>query len=287
MSVEFGSTDIASMLSEMDNEEKSGKSSLFWNPKTEGVTAIRFLPQLKSFNEKIFYQKRRTHWINGHSVLCPNQSLKDKNGNVHEPEVCPICAKSRQLYNSSERGSAEWDLAGQLRAKDRYVSRIIVRGKKEKNANGVEVSAEYKPEFFEFGKKIHEMIRSTLAMGECGDVFSLKEGRDFNLSKKGTGRNTDYSGSTFSMKQSPVFSDAESLKALLAELPNMDYAKLNEFTPVEQLNEELKEMFSEKKDDFDNSDTWEDKVYASKPVEPAAEPAKTETESIDDLLNQI
>ena len=50
--VEFGTSDISAMVAEMENEDKAGKfQSKYWSPKKEGVTKIRFLPNLKSFGE--------------------------------------------------------------------------------------------------------------------------------------------------------------------------------------------------------------------------------------------
>ena len=287
--VEFGTSDVSALLAEMDNEESTGKAmSLYWTPKNEGTTAIRFLPQLKTFNEKLFYQKHRIHWVGGKSYYCLNQTLVDKDGNLHEAESCPFCTKSKQLYNSSERGSEEWSLAGELRAKDRYASRIIVRGKKDKDGN----DTEFKPEFYEFGSKIHEMIKQTLVLGECGDVFSLKEGRDFNLSKKGVKKNTDYSGSTFSMKQSPIFTDVTKLKALMAELPKMEYKQLVTFETKETLENVLKEYLGESKEEvsFKSSETISDDDIFGVAKEIVKEEPKEESnpdEDLDALLNSI
>ena len=88
---------------------------------------------------------------------------------------------------------------------------IIVRGKK--NADGQD--DETKPEFWEFGMKIHEYFFNQIKLGQAGNFLSLKDGRDYLLTKKGTGRNTDYSASCLSMQQSPVFSDVEKLKKLM------------------------------------------------------------------------
>ena len=74
------------------------------------------------------------------------------------------------------KGTEEWDLAGKLRAKDRYVCRVIVRGKT--TADGQD--DETKPEFWEFGTKIHGYFFDQIKLGEAGNFLSLKdEGRDY------------------------------------------------------------------------------------------------------------
>ena len=240
-------TDMNAMLAEMDREENAGKSaSLFWSPKAEGITPIRFLKPLQTFDEKLFFRRYRMHYVNGRAYFCLNQTMKDKNGNLHEAETCPICQKVKQMYNVAQRGTPEWDKAGSLRAKDRFVSRIIVRGNKDEKGE----STEWKPEFYEFGNKIYGMIKDAMKLGEVGDFLSLREGRDFNLSKKGQKRNTDYTGSAFSMKVSEIFpltTDAGkiNLKKMMEELPKMNYDQLISFETADTLKNALAEALDE------------------------------------------
>jgi len=297
MSNEFTNDDFTSMLGEMEREQQHGTfQSPYWRPSGEGNYPIRILTPLKQFGEKLFYQKQKMHYINNRAYYCLNQTLKDKNGNIHEAENCPICAKSKQIYNTSTKGTEDWSIAGSLRAKDRYVSRIIVRGKKTPDGQDDEA----KPEFWEFGTKIHGYFFDQIKMGEAGNFLSLKEGRDFNLLKKGSGRNTDYSGSSLSMKQSPVFSDTEKLKKLLTELPKMDYSQLVEFVSADEMKKALDEMFSAstetattapqtsfatEKDPLDpfGSNSGDVSVAPSAPVVEE----KKEEDDIDSLLNMI
>lgn len=286
MSNEFTDSDFAGMLSAMEDESKQGQYvSPYWKPSSDGTFKIRIITPLKQFNEKLFYEKHKLHYINNRTYFCLNQTLKDKNGNIHEAETCPICAKSKQLYSISQKGSEEWTIAGQLRAKDRYVSRIIVRGKKDKDGKDDEAA----PEFWEFGSKIHGYFFDAIKMGEVGNFLSLKEGRDYNLVKKGSGRNTDYSGSCLSMQTSPIFSDPEKLKKLLAELPKMEYSQLVEFVSADEMKQALADFSGESivespatsapADDLDP-------MTQAASVNPA--PAQSDADkSIDDLLNMI
>lgn len=293
--VEFGTSDISTMIAEMENEDKAGRfQSKYWSPKKEGVTKIRFLPNLKSFGEKLFYQKHLIHYINGRSYLCLNQTLTDKNGNLHEAEDCPLCKKSKQFYQlaDGEKNSVEWGKAGELRAKERFVARIIVRGNKNENDEDIE----YKPEFYEFGIKIREALMTAFKDPEMGDPLNLKAGRDFNLKKAGEKRNTDYSGSNFSVNTSPIFTDATKLKALMAELPNLNYNQLVEFESVETMKNVLKDYLSDGTDDKNTEseekassfDEIDNAVYASNPkkAEETSEVSEDE-EDIDALLNSF
>lgn len=290
---EFTNEDFNSMLSEMESEATKGQFvSPYWKPSGDGTTKIRLITPLQQFNEKLFYQKMRYHYINNHAYLCPNQTLKDKNGNIHEAEACPVCAKSKQLYNISQKGSEEWTIAGQLRAKDRYVSRVVVRGKKDKDGNDDEA----KPEFWEFGQKIHEYFFNAIKMGEYGNFLSLKEGRDYILVKKGTGRSTSYDGSCLSVQQSPIFTDKEKLLKLVDNLQKMDYSQLVQFVSVEELKAALDEHLNTGTEEtpaqsFVSGGTPEvDPLdpYSQTSVNPTAETSKPEeAQSIDDILNMI
>ena len=133
-----------------------------------------------------------------------------------------------------------------------------------------------------------------MKLGECGNFLSLKDGRDFNLSKVGSGKNTDYSGSSLSMKTSPVFTDPVKIQTLLENLKKMDYSQLVEFQTPETLKELLSEFFKEGSSEPAPKETtiapdessFEDQVYGVKQVEtkPGAEEIP---DDIDDLLNSI
>jgi len=288
MSNDFTNEDFNSMLNEMENEKNAGTfQSPYWKPSNEGTYQLRIITPLKQFGEKLFYEKHKLHYINNRAYFCLNQTLKDKNGNIHEAESCPICAKSKALYNSSTKGTEEWNIAGSLRAKDRYVSRVIVRGKKTKDG----ADDETKPEFWEFGTKIHGYFFDQIKLGEAGNFLSLKEGRDYNLVKKGTGRNTDYSGSCLSMKQSAVFTDVEKLKKLMEYLPKMEYSQLVEFVSADEMKTALNEALNAANEPTPVVDSSVDALDPfSQPAEsvaPKSEDKPSEDNDIDTLLNMI
>ena len=287
MSNEFTNEDFASLASEMEKEATAGSfQSPYWKPEKEGTYQLRIITPLKQFGEKLFYEKHKIHYINNRAYYCLNQTLKDKNGNIHEAEFCPICAKSKAIYNTSSRGTEEWNIASSLRAKDRFVSRVIVRGKKDKDGNDEET----KPEFWEFGSKIHGYFFDQIKLGEAGNFLSLKEGRDYNLVKKGTGRNTDYSGSCLSMKQSEVFTEPEKLeklKKLLEYLPKMEYSQLVEFVSADELKNALDESLNEKTNDTITEQEMSSKATESVAPTSAETPKEEQTTDIDALLDMI
>ena len=286
------STDMNAMLAEMEKQESAGKaSSMFWSPKTEGITHIRFLKPLQSFKETLFFKRYRIHYVNGKSYFCLNQTLTDKNGNVHDAETCPICQKVKQMYNVAQRGTPEWDKAGSLRAKDRFVSRILVRGNKDVQG----ANTEWKPEFYEFGNKIYGMIKDAISLGEIGDFLSLTKGRDFNLSKKGQKRNTDYSGSGFSMKESSIFPNLDTevgktnLKKMMEALPKMDYNQLISFESADTvrnaLNEALNGGVAEESAPVMPDPLGDDAVFGAAPTQ--AESTSSGNDELEALLSSI
>ena len=281
----YTNEDFANLIGEMENEAAKGTfKNQYWKPETDGTFKLRIITPLKQFGEKLFYQKRKMHYINGRAYFCLNQELTDKNGNLHTPEICPICGKAKAIYQSSQKGTEDWNIAGSLRAKDRFVSRVIVRGKKDSDGN----DSEAKPEFWEFGQKIYDYFFNAIKMGEYGNFLSMKEGRDYNLCKKGSGRNTSYDGSMLSLQQSPIFSDVEKLKKLQEELPKMNYAQLVEFVSPAEMKRALNEMFNSVSTDEFSNQTVNTTTPEADNLNPFAQSApavdNTDSQNIDDIL---
>jgi hypothetical protein len=265
---------------EMAKDKQGNKK--FWGPPSdkEGTFPIRFLPHVKDNNEKVFYLKHRVHWINGHSYECIHQTLLDKNGNLHEAEDCPICNFSRKLYNNSEKDSDDRDLAYDLSAKDRYVYRVVVRGK----AN------EKEPEFFESGKKLFEVIYHILTETDYGNIVDLKEGRDFNLVKTGTGRRSNYDTSLPSANVAPAFKTIDELKELIGNLKKMTFNQLIEFGTADAMKIALKEYLGgESKAKSENADEAQAVKAPVKAVSPANEEPETsqDQDDLDKLLSEF
>lgn len=212
-------------------QDAEGGSSKFWRPgsKKEGKFPIRILPPMRKNGEKVFYFTHKTHFIGGIPFECLNQTVTDKNGDLHQAEACPVCAFASKLYNSSERDSDEWKLAGQIRARKRYVSRIVVRGKEDETL----------PEFYEYGTRIWEKLFNILTESDFGNILDPKDGRDFIIHKVGTGRTSNYDSSIPSADRAPIFTEKEDLVKVLSNATDMKYSDLIEFRSAEDMNSAL------------------------------------------------
>lgn len=64
MGNEFTDDDFASMQQLMQEEQtKQQFKSMYWKPANEGTYQIRLLTPLKQFNEKLFYEYHRIHYV--------------------------------------------------------------------------------------------------------------------------------------------------------------------------------------------------------------------------------
>ncbi len=255
-------------------QDSEGGSSRFWRPgsKKEGKFPIRILPPMKKNGEKVFYFSHKTHYIDNTPFECLNQTVMDAKGELHQAEPCPICAFVSKLYNSSEKDSDEWKLAGNLKARKRYVSRIVVRGKE----NSTE------PEFYEYGPKIWEKLFNILTESEFGNIVDPKDGRDFIIHKSGTGRNSDYDNSTPSLNKTPVFSDKDSLVDVFNRATEMKYNSLIEFGSREEMERALKKYLGGPTEE--NAGPAEEKMKVPKRQE-VAKPVYDDDD--DDELDEI
>ena len=291
LSAEFADDDIATMLVEMENDSKRTFEKKFWSLPSdfEGTQKIRFLPQSKSLGEKVFYKKHRVHWLNGIPYECLAQTMVDKNGKLHEAEDCPICKYVKKLYAiaGDEKESEEKRIAGSISAKDRYIFRIIVRGKRDKDGN----NAEAFPEFYEAGKTIFENLYLILKGGEYGNFLSIAEGRDYNLTKRGKGRNSKYDGSMPAANPSPVFTDKEQLQTLIKNISEMNFDKLIEFKPYNEVKEAVDSFINPVGEDSDFSSNSAKTVVGATPspsvVKAVTQEETSVEEDIDDILNSF
>jgi len=273
--IEMSNEEYQALIEEMKKDKNSTRQRMFWAPPSdkEGTFKIRFLPPIKKNNEKMFYFKHRVHWINGKSYECVKQTLIDKNGNPHEAEECPVCKFVSKLYETAEKDSEEYKLAGNLAAKDRYIYRIVVRGNED----------ETKPEFFESGKKLFETLFHILTESDFGNIIDLKNGRDFNLVKVGTGRRAKYDSSSPSANTSVVFSSKEKIAEFLTKLEEMPkFNSFIDFVSADILKSVLKKYLS--------GDSEEDdmlKAAASKPIESKEEEVKTSMPKVAKVKEEV
>ena len=234
------------MLDAMRSDKERSGSRKFWSPpsKSEGNFPVRFLPPLKKKDEVKFYFTHQTHWIDGISYECVDQTLVDKTGKEHSAEFCPVCQFTKKLYAVAERDSQEWKMAGQYNSKTRRVYRVVVRGNEDETI----------PVFYESGPKIFEKLFNILTETDFGNIIDLKEGRDFVINKVGTGRRSNYDDSMPAANSAPIFDDVEKIRAVMENAMKMEYNSLIEFRTAKDLKNLLNESLglerkSEKSDE--------------------------------------
>lgn len=226
----MNANETQAMLEAMEQDNSKGKGS-YWSP-DEGENTIRFLPPLKPNKEVLPYFHHKVHWIDGTPYECLDQTFMDKNGNLHQAESCPACKMSKKLYKMSERDSEERELAYGISAKDRYVFRIVIRGKDD----------ETNPEFYEVGPQIFKKFFNILKGGKYGNIVHPTEGRDYTIDKQGTGRRTNYDSSMPDPNKTPIFEETEKLKEVLTKAVAMSYNDLVEFPKSEDVAQAVKEF---------------------------------------------
>lgn len=285
---DFDNQEYSEMLDAMkeDKENQKGAKKKYWSPPSdkEGTFTIRILPPIKKNGEKRFYFSHSTHWINRTPYECLNQHLVDKYGNEHEPEKCPACEYAKKLFNTSERDSDEWRLASSISAKPRYVYRVIVRGKDD----------ETQPEFYETGKTVFNLLFHIMTETDYGIIVDPKNGRDFNLTKNGTGRRSRYDQSLPAAEKTPLFKDSDKFKAVIKNMQKLEYSSLIEFSSKKEMNNAIKEHLGmeveeedetpvppkKKKAEVKEEEDDNDELFASEDVE-------DDDEDIDKILEGL
>ena len=279
--------EFESMKNEMmADSQKTGRKDIFsLDAKKDTDSAkIRFIPPLSKKGEKVFYHKIFTHWIDGKRLICSNSVTYDKDGNVHEPERCPICDYVSKLYKTADRGSEEWKLANLLRRKERYISRVIVRDSEEPQ----------KPKFYEYGPTIYQMLYNYIINTEFGNIVDPKTGRDFNLVKTGVGRDCKYTNSSPAIKETPLFDNKDQLLEALKNASEMNYNELCERSTPAELKKALDEYLGNydendnKNFDVDNVSVGNvGKTSTSSVSEISGDNSEDTTDDIDDILNEF
>jgi len=282
----FTQDDYKAMQEEMKKE--GSKSSIFWTPK-EGKNAIRILPPLKNKGEKVFYFHHRVHFISGVAYESLNQDIIDSTGEFHKARKSAVDIMAQKFWDAGERGSEEWEVAKQLSASDRYIYRIIVRGKDDETL----------PEMYETGPLIFKMLKNIILDGEYGPIITpFEDGRDFIINREGTGPQTSYKSSMPAANPSSAFKSKEMLAVCLKNASEIDFNSIINLPTEEALKLALEEWMDAK----GILDPTRTTISASKPMPqkqapipqqkerptpPAEETEKSMTsDDVDDILAQ-
>ncbi len=277
------------MLEAMESDQSKGKGS-FWTPE-DGENTIRFLPPLKPNQEVLPYFHHKVHWIDGTPYECLDQSFTDKNGNLHEAESCPACKMSKKLYKMSERDTEERELAYSISGKDRYIFRIVVRGKDD----------EVTPEFYEVGPAIFKKFFNILKGGKYGNIVHPTEGRDFIIDKQGSGRRTNYDNSIPEPDKTSLFTENEKIKECLTKAVSMKYNSLIEFPKSDEIQQAVREFLdpesavsptgtagkTKNEEDIDYSSPSGKKESSAPAEKSAKEDDNADEDQIDSLLDEF
>lgn len=229
--------DLNSMISEV---EKSEKKSVFWRP-TKPKTTVRILPPIKANGEKLPFFEHRVHWVNSQPYECLNQSVVDKDGNLHTACECPICKMTRALYNTKTDDAVA--LAKRITGRTRYVVRILVRDDPEYATT---------PVFYELPFSIYEKIKNAILSKEWGSLFGPLDGRDFDIVKSGEGMYTNYDSSSFKPMTSKIAEDNQKIVEVLTKAKDMSYNSLVNFKTPDDLkavameNDDVARFFGER-----------------------------------------
>ena len=272
------------MLEAMKSD--SGGEKKFWSPEA-GDNIIRFLPPMKKNEEVLPYLHHRVHWIEGTPYECVDQKMVDKEGNLHEAQSCPACKAAKKLFKVSEKDTEERDLAWALNAKDRFVFRIVDRKKEAKE--------QITPEFYEVGKAIQKKFFSIMQAGKYGNIVHPVEGRDYTISKVGTGRLTNYDTSMPEPSVTKLFDSMDDIKACLEKATSMKYNSLIEFRSVDVLSQAVTEFLNPDTDDEgtgNNTVNTANKEKVEEKFEEKADNFKEEvsddsSNDVDDILDEF
>jgi len=275
------------MIDAMNNDKNGKGQRRFWtlDSNFEGTKPIRILPPLKNLGEVKFYFSHKVHWIGGVPYEDLEQTIFDHEGKViHESETDPVQKFVKKLYRTSERNSDEWKLASDLNSKQRYISRIVVR-------NPADTNIETTPVFYEYGPTIYDMLFQIITATDFGNIVDPKNGRDYNLAKKGKGRQSKYEMSSPSANITSIFTNPEKLKLVFENAMTMKYTDLIEFKSYEEIDEALKDHLGLSKGTTVTSNV---EIAGGKVVRENNEPSRVanpvesaDDSEIDDILNDF
>lgn len=216
-------SDFVDLNSMADEVSKTEKKNNFWRP-TKQKTTVRILPPIKANGEKLPFFEHRVHWINGQPYECLNQTVVDKDGNMHTATECPLCKMAKTLYNTKTDDAV--DLAKKISGKTRYVVRLIIRDDPEHSDN---------PVFYELPFSIYEKIKNAILSKEWGSLFGPLDGRDFDIIKTGEGMYTNYDASSFKPMTSKIADDNQKIVDILTKAKDMSFNSLVNFKSADDI----------------------------------------------------
>lgn len=195
----FVSVDINKVQERVAAEKpKKGSSnpSVFFTPQTGTQHTLRIMPPWtdEGPNAWMPYRVFWQHWDSGPGgkgrIACPNKMSNGK-------ERCAVCEQREAL---KETGSAaDEEQAQKLRPSRRFFYQVIDRDdpvwtlSDDRVSDNPELVGKPKIKFMSLGYMAHKKIVDLFASAEYGDICDPVTGVDINMTRTGTGRETEYS----------------------------------------------------------------------------------------------
>lgn len=220
-----------------ENKARAAGGSFFRIP--DGRTTVRVLPASSQDSEENFYRP-----IGQHFNVKPDKPVVCPAFSDNREDDCPICDLAN-LY----RANGDEELARQIQVRKQFLFRILVRGKE---SDGVQIAM--------FPTTVFNAIAEILSNEEeYGDCLDFKEGRDFIITRSGSGLSTRYQVAPAG-KSSPILNSAKSTKALLNNLGSIfDYFTIPSSSELKALIASMGEDDDEEDSTSSkSSDVWED-----------------------------
>lgn len=221
---------IKKRLGEINKPNNGGSGSgpyksNFWKPEA-GEYKIRIVPYLHNPSNPFVEIEQYGYLDRG--------TVSPKNWGEPDPIEEVISAIRKKSNDDIRNGidNEDWKIATKLRSTIRFNLPIVVRGQE---SNGVLI--------WRFGKEIYSQVCTILTDPDYGDCTDVYQGRDFTVTY---GKNPNGNGNVVTScvprpKETPLSEDADLVKKLLEEQPNI----LDEYAVYKKDYVTLKDLIKE------------------------------------------
>ena len=190
-----------------------------WSMKGKSEAFIRLMPIPVS---DPIANKEGVHWINKTPYACIN---------VMEGKVCPLCEIRKKIYAVGTDEAKEF--SSNIRVKESYRFKMIDR---DDERAGVQIG--------DFPKTVYKVLFNYFDKQDL-DLAHEEEGQDIQITKTGTGKNTEYNVMVVP-KATPLSDDTAEMDEWLDAAENMEFPTREMLSPeaLETLAETVWESFN-------------------------------------------
>jgi len=201
------------------------RKSNFWRPEA-GEYRVRIVPYLHNPSNPFVEIEQYPYLDRG--------TISPKNWGEPDPIEEVMLAIKKKSNDEIRNGhqNEDWKIAGKLRSSIRFNLPVVIRGQE---GNGVVI--------WRFGKETYNQLCGILVDPEYGDFTDVYQGRDFTVtySKNPNGNGHVVSSCLPRPKETPLSDDAELVKSLLENQPNI----LDEYAVYKKDYVTLKDLIKE------------------------------------------